>query len=324
MKSLVKKVVVVGVAALANVAYAQGNWPSKPITFVVPSAPGGSTDFIARQISDPLSKALGQAVIIENRPGGAGNIGAEVALRNGGDGYTFLVQYSGYHVGNPALFPGKMRWNPERDYKGVAMLMRAPHVIVVGKGIPVSNLKELIDYGKKKPQGLSYASSGPGSIQHIAGEVFHEKTKLPMTHVAYKGSAPAMTDVISGQVDVFITTPPTVMGHLQSGNVKVLAYTAPKRHPALPNIPTSAEAGLPGYEVESWFALYAPAATPKPVIDKLSEAVKKVLESDPVRSTVNAQGAYAEYMNPAQLDAFTKKELAVWAEVIQTAKIKPE
>jgi len=201
--------------------------------------------------------------------------------------------------------------------------MRAPHVIAIGKDLPSNNLKELIEYGRKNSRGLSYASSGAGSIQHIAGEMLRERTHIPMTHVPYKGSAPAMTDLISGQVDMIITTPPTVMGHVQSGKIKVLAYTAAKRHPSLPNVPTSAEAGLSGYEVESWFALYAPSATPKPIINK-PEVIKKVVESDQVRSKVEAQGAFATYMSPVQLDAFTKKEMVAWADIIRTAKIKGE
>jgi tripartite-type tricarboxylate transporter receptor subunit TctC len=312
-------------AVAASGANAQPkDWPTKSITFVVPSAPGGSTDYIARLVAEPLSRALGQPIVIDNRPGGAGNIGAEAALRGGSDVYTFLVQYSGYHVGNPALFPGTMRWNPTKDYTGVAMLMRAPHVIAVGKDIPAQNLKELIEYGRKNSKGLTYASSGPGSIQHIAGEMFHKATGVPMTHVPYKGAGPATTDLMGGQVDVFITTPPAVIGQVQSGKVKMLAYTAPQRHPSMPNVPTSAEAGLAGYEVESWFALFAPAATPKPVIEKLTAEIRKVVESDALREKVNAQGAFATYMDPAQLNAFVHKEMASWADIIRSAKIKAE
>jgi tripartite-type tricarboxylate transporter receptor subunit TctC len=315
----------VGLAALCGNAMAQPpNWPAKPITFVVPSAPGGSTDYIARLVSEPLSKALGQAIVIDNRPGGAGNIGAEAALRGGSDGYTFLVQYSGYHVGNPALFPGTMRWNPTKDYTGVAMLMRAPHVIAVSGHLPAKTLKELIEQGRKNPRGLTYASSGPGSIQHIAGEMFHRATGVPMTHVPYKGAGPATNDLLGGQVDVFITTPPAVIGHAQSGKLKLLAYTAAKRHPSMPNVPTSAEAGLPGYEVESWFALFAPDATPKPIIDKLTAEVRKVLESEEIRAKVDAQGAFATYMDPAQLNAFVQKELVSWGDIIRSANIKAE
>jgi len=313
------------VAVASCSAFSQGAaWPTKPLTFVVPSAPGGSTDYIARLVAEPLARALGQAVVIDNRPGGAGNIGAEAALRAGSDGHTFLVQYSGYHVGNPALFPGTMRWNPTKDYTGVAMLMRAPHVIAVGPTVPAQTVKELVEYGRKKPTGLSYASSGPGSIQHIAGEMFHKATGVPTTHVPYKGAGPATTDLVGGQVDIFITTPPALMGHAQAGKVKILAYTASKRHPSLASVPTSAEAGLPNYEVESWFALFAPANTPKPVIEKLTAEVRKVVEGESIRSKVEAQGAFATYMDPAQLNAFVQKELVIWSNIIRAANIRAE
>lgn len=298
-------------------------WPTKAITFVVPSAPGGSTDYIARLLADPLSKALGQPIVIDNRPGGAGNIGSEAASRSN-DGHTFLVQYSGYHVGNPALFPGTMRWNPIKDFTGVAMLMRAPHVIAVSKSVPAQTLKELIAQGRKTSNGFTYASSGAGSIQHVAGEMFKRSTGVPMMHVPYKGAGPATNDLLGGQVDVFITTPPAVIGHAQAGKVKLLAYTASKRHPSMPDVPTSAEAGLAGYEVESWFAVFAPSATPKATVNKLSAEVRKVIESEGVRSKVDAQGAFATYMDPTQLNDFVQKEMVAWADIIRSANIKPE
>jgi tripartite-type tricarboxylate transporter receptor subunit TctC len=320
-----KLLTIVCAAVMSSMAAAQSpTWPVKPITFVVPSAPGGSTDYIARLVADPLGKALAKAVVIDNRPGGAGNIGAEAALRGGNDGYTFLVQYSGYHVGNPALFPGAMRWSPTKDYTGVAMLMRAPHVIAAGPSVQAGTLKDLIEVGRQKPNGLTYASSGPGSIQHIAGEMFHKATGVQMTHVPYKGAGPATTDLLGGQVDMFITTPPALMAQAQGGKVKILAYTAAKRHPSLPNVPTSAEAGLPGYEVESWFALFAPINTPKPVIEKLTAEIRKILESNAVRERVESQGAFATYMDPAELNAFVQKELPFWSNIIKAGNIRAE
>lgn len=225
----------IGLVSASGAAQAQATWPSKPITFVVPSAPGGSTDYIARLVAEPLSKALGQAIVIDNRPGGAGNIGAESGLRGGSDGYTFLVQYSGYHVGNPALFPGMMRWSPTKDYTGVAMLMRAPHVIALSKNVPTQTLRELIDQGRRNSKGLTYASSGPGSIQHIAGEMFHRATGVAMTHVPYKGAGPATNDLLGGQVDVFITTPPAVIATRSRENS---SYSRTRRPSATPRYPT--------------------------------------------------------------------------------------
>ncbi|WP_431111898.1 Bug family tripartite tricarboxylate transporter substrate binding protein [Variovorax paradoxus] len=309
--------------ALAAAAASADTWPSKPITFIVPTAPAGSTDIMARMVGDPLQRALGQPVVVDNRPGASGNIGAEAVARAAPDGYTLLMQYSGYHVGNPSLYP-RLKWSPTKDFVPVAMVMRAPHVVAVSGKLPVNSMKELIEHGKKKEGGLFYASSGNGSIQHIAGELLSRQAKQPMTHVPYKGSGPAINDLIAGNVDMFITTPPSVIGHIASGRMKALAYTGSKRHPSMPNVPTSAEAGLPGYEVESWFAVFAPARTPPEVVAKLSAEIKKIVESESFRKKVDEQGAFATYMDPAALGKFVDQELVAWSKVIKAADIKPE
>ncbi|BEP49451.1 tripartite tricarboxylate transporter substrate binding protein [Variovorax paradoxus] len=310
--------------ALAAAAASADTWPSKPITFIVPTAPAGSTDIMARMVADPLQRALGQPIVVDNRPGASGNIGTEAVARAAPDGYTLLMQYSGYHVGNPALFP-QIKWSPTKDFVPVALVMRAPHVVAVSGKLPVNSMKELIEYGKKKKEGgLFYASSGNGSIQHIAGELLSRQAKQPMTHVPYKGSGPAINDLIAGNVDMFITTPPSVIGHFAGGRIKALAYTGSKRHPSMPDVPTSAEAGLPGYEVESWFAVFAPAKTPPDVVNKLSAEIKKIVESEPFRKKVDEQGAFATYMDPVALGKFVDQELAAWAKVIKAADIKPD
>ena len=297
-------------------------WPSKPITMVVPSAPAGSTDIVARLIGEQLQTALGQSVVIENRPGASGNIGTEIVARAPADGHTLLLQYSGYHVGNPALF-SQIRWKTS-DFAPIAPVMRAPHVVAVTATLPVSNLKEFIAHGQKSKKGLFYASSGNGSIQHIAGEMFGTQAKVPVTHVPYKGAGPVITDLISGQVDMFITTPPSVIGHVQAGKLKALAYAGPRRHPSLPNVPTAAEAGLPGYEVESWFAVFAPAKTPAAVTARLAAEVKKIVESDTYRKKIEDQGAFAAYMGPAELGKFVEQETQAWAKVVRESNIKAE
>ena len=304
-------------AALAD------TWPSRPITMVVPSAPGGSTDISARLVGDGLAKALGQPLVIDNKPGGAGNLGTEAAARAKPDGYTLLMQYSGFHVGNPALFP-LIKWNPTKDFVPVALVMRAPHVIAVGPSVKAASLKELIESAKKSDKGLFYASSGNGSIQHIAGELFGQMTKVRMTQVPYRGAGPAVNDLLGGQVDMFVTTPPSVIGHVAAGKLKALAYTGKQRHPSLPNVPTSAEAGLPGYEVESWFAVFAPAGTPAPIVARLSSEIKTIVESEAYRKKMDEQGAFAAYMDSQTLAKFVDKELAAWANVIKTAGIKAD
>jgi tripartite-type tricarboxylate transporter receptor subunit TctC len=309
--------------ALAATAASADTWPSKPITFIVPTAPAGSTDIMARMVGEPLQRALGQPVVVDNKPGASGNIGTEAVARAAPDGYTLLMQYSGYHVGNPSLYP-QLKWSPSKDFVPVAMVMRAPHVVAVSGKLPVNSMKELVEHGKKKEGGLFYASSGNGSIQHIAGELLSRQAKQPMTHVPYKGSGPAINDLIAGNVDMFITTPPSVIGHIASGRMKALAYTGSKRHPSMPNVPTSAEAGLPGYEVESWFAVFAPARTPPEVVAKLSAEIKKIVESESFRKKVDEQGAFATYMDSAALGKFVDQELVAWSKVIKAADIKPE
>jgi tripartite-type tricarboxylate transporter receptor subunit TctC len=316
------RLLAVGLALVATASNAD-TWPSKPITLVVPTAPAGSTDIMARLVADPLQRALGQPIVVDNKPGASGNIGTEFVARAAPDGYTLLMQYSGYHVGNPALFP-QIKWSPTKDFVPVAMVMRAPHVVAVSGKLPVNSMKELIEYGKKKEGGLFYASSGNGSIQHIAGELLSRQSRQPMTHVPYKGSGPAINDLIAGNVDMFITTPPSVIGHFAGGRIKPLAYTGSKRHPSMPNVPTAAEAGLPGYEVESWFAVFAPAKTPPEVVNKLSAEIRKIVEGEAFRKKVDEQGAFATYMDPAALGKFVDQELATWSKVIKAADIKPD
>lgn len=319
-----------GIAALAafcispavSLSWAAEAYPVRPITIVVPSAAAGSTDIVARLIGEQLAKDFGQPVVVDNKPGASGNIGTEAVARAKPDGYTLLLQYSGYHVGNPALFP-QVRWKPS-DFSSVALAMRAPHIVAVSSKVPARNLGELVAYGKKDGRGLFYASSGNGSIQHIAGAVLGKQSGVTMTHVPYKGAGPVIADLISGQVDLFVTTPPSVIGQVRAGHLKALAYTGPRRHPSLPEVPTSAEAGVPNYLVESWFALFAPAGTPPEVVQKLTTAVKKIVESDAYRKKVEDQGAFATYMDPQGLDQLVSQELAAWAKVIKDSNIKAE
>lgn len=310
------------VLAAASQVFAADAYPTKPVTMIVPSAPAGSTDIVARLIGEQLAKDLGQPIVIENRPGASGNIGTEAVARAKPDGYTLLMQYSGYHVGNPALFP-QARWKP-KDFASVALVMRAPHVVAVSGKIPAQNLRDLIAFGKKDNRGLFFASSGNGSIQHIAGVMFGNQAQVPVTHVPYKGAGPVVSDLIGGQVDMFVTTPPSVIGQVKAGKIKALAYTGPKRHPSMPDVPTSAEAGLPSYNVESWFALFAPAGTPPDVVKRLSASIKKIVESPEYKKKIEEQGGFAAYMDPPTLEKFVTQELATWAKVIKDGKITAE
>ena len=301
-------------------ALAQGKYPQRPITLVVPTAPGGSTDFTARLVSDSLARALGQPVVVDNKPGASGNIGNQLVARAKPDGYTLLVSYSGYHVGNPHLFK-QAGWDPIKDFAPVAMMTRAPQVVAARPGLPANNLKELIAYAKANPGRLNYASSGNGSIQHIAGELFKQLTGTFITHIPYKGSGPAVQDLMGGQVDLFITTPAGVVSQVQAGRLKGLAVTSRQRLSSLPNVPTAAESGLKGYELDSWFALYAPAGTPADIVQLLNAEVGKILSSPDVRRKAEESGTAVEVMTPAQLGEFTKKELDYWGRVIKGARI---
>lgn len=310
----------VGASLLASLAFAQ-NFPDRPITLVVPNPPGGLVDTSARLLSEPLTRVIGQPVVVDNKPGASGNTAYQYVAKAKPDGYTLLISYSGYHVGNPALMD-KLPWDPIKDFSPIALLTVSTNVIAVHPSIPVNNLKELIAYAKANPGKLNYASQGNGSVSHIGTEIFKQATGVDMVHVPYKGSGPAIQDVLAGQVQVFITTPPSVMQHVQSGKLKGLAVTGANRHPGMPNVPTTAEAGLPSFQLESWVALYAPAGTPAPIITKLTDSVKKSLALPEVKERADTAGVELRYLNPQAMDALLKKELPYWNKAIKAANIK--
>lgn len=307
-------------AAAGGPVFAQGKYPERPITIVVPTAPGGSTDFTARLISEPLSRALGQPVVVDNKPGAAGNIGNQIVARAKPDGYTLLLAYSGYQVGNPHLFK-KAGWDPLKDFAPVAMLTRAPQLVTAKANLPANNLGELIAYAKANPGKLNYASSGNGSIQHIAGELLKQLTGASITHIPYKGSGPAVQDLLGGQVDLFITTPAAVVSQIKAEKLKGLAVTSQGRLASLPQVPTAVESGLKNFNLDSWFALYAPAGTPAEVVQQLNGEIAKILAMPEIRKKAEDSGTSVEHMTPAQLGDFTRKELDYWGRVIQSAKI---
>ncbi|PWK36930.1 Bug family tripartite tricarboxylate transporter substrate binding protein [Cupriavidus plantarum] len=307
----------------AGAAHAQdGAYPNRPITLVVSAAAGGTTDIAARMISEPLSKALGQPVVVDNRPGGNGGIAASVVQRSKADGYTMLLQYSGFHVITPLLT--KTSWDPVKDFMPVANVLSAPQVLVVRPSLPVKSLKELVAYAKANPNKLNYASSGNGSLQHVSTELLNQMAGIQITHVPYKGTGPAMTDLLGGSVDLTITTPPPLMGHIAAGKLRPLVVTSKERLPSLKDVPSAAEAGYPDLDVSSWFAMYAPAGTPKPVIDKLTGEIDKIMKTEAFRKKAEELGAEAKYMNPQQLDQYQKAELARWGKVIKSADIRAE
>ena len=308
--------------AIATTASIAQPYPSKPITLVVPNPPGGFVDTSARILSDSLAKVTSQTVVVDNRGGGSGNVAYQAVARATPDGYTLLNSYSAYHVGNPNLTP-KLPWS-QKDFVSVALITVATNVIAIHPSIPANNLSEFTRYLKANPGKLSYASQGNGSLSHIGTEMFKQQTQTSMVHIPYRGSGPALQDVLSGQVQVFITTPPSVMGQIQVGKLKGLAVAGKTRHPGLPGVPTTAEAGLKGFELEAWIGIFAPAGTPADVVAKLSSQIKAALELPETKTRADTAGIELRYMTPTALDALVKKDTEFWAKTIQSAGIKAE
>jgi tripartite-type tricarboxylate transporter receptor subunit TctC len=310
--------------ATASPALAQADaYPSQAITLIASAAPGGTTDLAARMIAEPLSKVLGKPVVVENRPGGSGAIAASAVARAKPDGYTLLVQYSGFQVITPNLV--KQSWDPIKDFASVANLLTAPQVMVVRAGLPVKTLPELVNYAKANPGKLNYASSGNGSLQHVTGEMLNQIAGIDIVHVPYKGTGPAITDILGGTVDITFTTAPPLLGHIKAGKMRPLAVTGRTRLASLPDVKATSEiAGFEKLDASSWFAIYAPAGTPKPVVDKLTGEIAKIMQGEEFRRKAEEQGAQATYMNPQQLGEFTKKELSSWGRIVKAANIKAD
>jgi tripartite-type tricarboxylate transporter receptor subunit TctC len=315
------KSVALGLAlAATGAAHAADDYPNRPITLIIPVAAGGTTDIAGRALARQLNDVLGQTVVVENRPGASGSIANSYVARSAPDGYTLVLSYEGFHTGNPVLMKD-LPWDPVKDFTPIAEVIRGPHLMLVPANSPAKTLKEFIELAKKKPGEMNFASSGVGSIQHLGGELFQIQTGVDMVHVPYGGAAPAMKDLLAGRIDMFITTPPTAIAHLEAGTLRALAITSNKRHPKLPNIPTTAEAGLPEFQLEAWFSVFGPANMPEPVVKKLAAAMEKVITSDEFKEQMSAQGSNASYRSPQELAQIVKDDLAKWGKVVKTAGI---
>ena len=309
-------------ACLSGGAQAQ-SYPNHPVTLVVPTATGGTTDFSARMLAQPLGSALGQSVVVDNKGGGNGSIAAMTVKRAEADGYTQLLQDSGYHVIPPFVSKTPLQWDA-KDFQPVANVISAPQVIVVRASLPVKTLSELVAYAKANPGKLNYASSGNGSLQHVTGAMLEQQAGIDIVHVPYKGTGPALQDLLGGQVDLTFGTPPPFVPHIQSGKLRALAVTGKKRLPSLPEVPTTAEAGLPKLDATSWFAVMAPVKTPKPVIDKLTAEIAKITATPAFKQKAQELGAEADYMSPQQLSSFIQAEQARWSQVVKASKIEAD
>ena len=303
----------------ATAALAQG-YPNKPVKVIVPYPPGGPTDIVARSVAQKLSEQTGQQFVVDNRAGAGGNIGAEAVKSSPADGYTLLVATTAHAI-NKTLFP-KLNYDLVKDFVPVSQLTAGPLVIVANPKFAPNNVKELIAEAKARPGEVNFASSGPGQSTHLSAELFSAMAGIKMTHVPYKGSAPALTDTMGGQTAIFFDTMLSAMPHVRAGKLKALAVTSAQRSPAAPDIPTVAEAGLPGYEAIAWNGLLAPAGTPKEVVAKLNAEMKKALELPEIRERFAAQGFAAAYSTPEAYARFIEAEVDKWARVVKVSGAK--
>jgi tripartite-type tricarboxylate transporter receptor subunit TctC len=309
----------VGSGITSRMSHAQGSYPDRPITLVVSAPAGGGTDIVARMFAEHLSREFGQQIVIDNKGGGNGNIATALVAKAKPDGYTLLMQYCSYHSANPAMIKN-LNWSP-KDLTGVAMGAIAPQVIVIAKKVPVDNLKDFIAYAKANPGKLNYASFGPGSVAHIGGVMLNKAAGIDLTHIPYKGAGPVSADIVAGQVELAVMSPPSVAAHIRNGNIKALGLASQTRHPAFPDIPTTAEAGLPSFVLDAWFGMFAPAETPKDIIDKLNAAMRKAAKLDTVIERSTQLGLVLKDWTPEQFNQFVATEGDVWSKIIKENKI---
>jgi tripartite-type tricarboxylate transporter receptor subunit TctC len=291
-------------------------YPSRPVTIITPTAPGGGIDLTARQIAAELQEALGKPFVVVNKGGADGNIGTLDVARAAPDGYTLLFTISGYQATNPALFTN-LQWDPVRDFTGVAMISRSYHMVVVNKDFPANTLGELIAYAKANPGKLNFGSPSVGSQTTIGSEMLAQMAGIDVVAVPYRGTGPAFNDLLGGTLGFFVNTSQQLIGPLQGHAIKGLAIMSPKRHPMLPDLPTTAEAGVPGLEIDTWYALYAPAETPKEIVDLLGRTIKDICARPDFRDKVERTGATMQYMGPQELTKFTAQEATRWTGIIR-------
>ena len=312
-------------AVVAHTAVAQP-YPSKPVRIVVPFPAGGTTDIVARLVGSELQKMWGQPVVIENRGGAGGNIGTDVVAKSPADGYTLLMGTVGTHAINLPLYTqggGKLPYDPIKDFTPITLVAAVPNVMVVPASLPVSSVKEFIALAKSKPGQLNMASSGNGTSIHLSGELFKSLTKTYMVHLPYRGSAPAIQDLIAGNTQVMFDNLPSALPHIRSGRLKALAVTSLERAPALPNVPTIEEAAeLKGFDATSWFGLLAPAGTPREIVTKVHQDVVKVLSTPEMRERFIGQGAQPVGNTPEQFAAFIRSEIDKWTQVVKFSSAK--
>jgi tripartite-type tricarboxylate transporter receptor subunit TctC len=305
--------------ALPAFAGAQQAYPTKPIRFVVPFAPGGGTDIIARIVAQQLHEALGQPVVVDNRGGAGSTLGTDIVAKAPADGYTMLL--GNISLAFNAWLYKKLPYNALKDLAPVTMVAVQPNIVVVHPSVPAKTIKELAELARKQPGKITFASAGAGSGTHLAGEMIKDIFKVDMLHVPYKGTGPALSDLIGGQVQMMVSTFASALPHVKSGRLRSLGVTSLKRSSAAPDIPTLDETGIPGYDYSTWYALFMPAGTPRAVIDRMSQTTRKVLEQNETRQRLIGQGVDALGGTPAELGAYLKSETDKWGKVVRAAGI---
>jgi tripartite-type tricarboxylate transporter receptor subunit TctC len=311
---------IAALVAVAACASAQ-NYPNKPIRLVVPFPAAGTTDILAREVGQRLTVVLGQPVVIDNRPGAAGNIGSDIVAKSAADGYTLLMCTVSSHAINPGLY-SKLPYDHIKDFAPVALVARVPNVLEVTPSLPVNTVADLIKLAKEKPGQINFASSGSGTSIHLSGELFKTMAGVDMVHVPYKGSAPALVDLVGGQVQVMFDNLPSSLQQIKAGKLRAVAVTSAQRAPALPDVPTIAESGLPGFEATSWFGVLAPAGTPPEIVKRLNVEIDKWLQTPEAKEKLLAQGAAAAGGSPEDFAAYIRSETDKWAKVIKASGAK--
>lgn len=325
LKTNIAKVLLATAAACALLVHAQtpaqGAYPTRPIHIVVPFTPGGSTDILARSIGQELTKAWGQAVIIDNIAGAGGSVGADKVAKALADGYTLLMGHIGTLAVNPSLYPN-LPYDPVKSFAPVAWVARVPNVLVVHPSVPAKSVKELVAYAKANPGKLNYGSGGNGSAANLATEYFKLQTGTSILHIPYRGTAPAVIDLIGGQIQVLFTGAPAVLGQIKNGQLRALAVSSPKRIDALPDVPTVAELGYEGFEADQWYGVVAPAGTPRDIVLKLNAQINQSLESAELKTRMTSEGAIATPTTPEAFGQLIVREIARWKPVIQSGRVK--
>jgi tripartite-type tricarboxylate transporter receptor subunit TctC len=322
MTSALPRLALFPLLVIAALPAAAQSWPAKPIRYVVPFPPAGATDILARFVSEKLAPVLGQSVVVENRPGAAGNLGTEFVAKSPPDGYTILMVTAAQFI-NETLYP-KLSFSIPREFTAVALVAHVPNIMEVHPSVPARTVKEFIALAKSRPGQINYASSGSGTSIHMSAELFKMMTGVDMLHVPYKGSGPALIDLMAGQVSVMFDNLPSSMPYIRANRLRPIAVTTPKRYPGLPDVPTISESGVPGYEAIAAFGIIAPAATPRDVVVRLNTEVNRALRLPDMQERFAQQGATPAPITPDEFGAFIRSEITKWAKVVKVSGAKVE